>query len=580
MARLSHSRLAVLVVGVVGGFLVALPGAAQISPGPLSQVHAELEGSGNCLECHQSRKGVRAELCLSCHEPIAQRLERRRGLHARPEYAACETCHIEHHGREFELIFWGEGGEAGFDHRLTGQPLIGAHATLSCRQCHRPENLVEAEKLVAGGTDLSRTFLGLSGNCRDCHEDEHRDQFKGKSCLQCHNQNSWRPASRFDHDATQFALTGQHLKVDCITCHFSLEPPAERPLQYAGIHSGSCASCHNDPHQGRLGNECASCHNTNGWRAVQSSKIDHDRTRFPLRGEHRTVACKGCHTEGQWLKVGSFDSCSSCHQDAHLGQFRGREDGGSCESCHDEEGFSPAHFSIADHARSRFALTGAHLAVPCIFCHVELPAEEIARLVEPRWRSPVTAGQAAARRFRFAGLGCLDCHRDPHATGAPKGAVSTPVKGAFTDADCLACHGEESWREVSFDHSTTDFKLVGAHRTAGCTQCHASSQGEGEAVSLPFSGAETTCEGCHEDPHWGQFVSAGEPQQCSECHSTEAWALTLFDHNRDSSYMLEGAHTDVACGGCHVAEQRDGVEFIRYKPLASECTDCHGGESK
>ncbi len=586
MARLICPRLAALIFVAIGGFLTAAPGLAQISPGPLSRVHAELEGSGNCLECHQSRKGVRAELCLSCHQPIAQRLERRRGLHARPEYAACETCHIEHHGRDFELIWWGEGGEESFDHRLTGQPLIGAHAALDCRQCHRPDKLVEGESLEAAGTTLSRTFLGLSGNCRDCHDDEHRGQFTGKSCLTCHDQNSWQPASRFDHSRTQFALTGQHGELDCIACHFSLEPPAERPLQYAGIHSGTCASCHNDPHQGRLGNDCASCHKTEGWRAVEPSGIDHDRTRFPLRGQHRTVGCASCHTDGQWLSVAGFEACSGCHQDAHLGQFRGREDDGACESCHDVEGFLPAHFTIADHEQTRYPLAGAHLAVPCIFCHVELPAEKIAQLVEPQWRSAATSEQAAARRFRFAALGCTDCHRDPHAASRHEDGRSP----AFTDADCLACHGDESWRQITFEHSATGFDLLGAHTALGCVQCHAPIHGDADPVTLPFIGAETTCKGCHQDPHFGQFAGVmqlpvGAPSEvetqnttlCTRCHTSAVWAPTLFDHDRDSSYPLEGAHSAVACTGCHLVEQHDGVDFVRYKPLAADCSDCHGG---
>ena len=114
------------------GILLALlfasaPLAAQLSPGKLSQPHAKLEGSANCLKCHQAGQGVAPSKCLDCHTAIKSSK-----LHARPEYRACQTCHIEHHGREFQLIDWGKKGKAGFDHRLAGWPLQGAHAQQAC----------------------------------------------------------------------------------------------------------------------------------------------------------------------------------------------------------------------------------------------------------------------------------------------------------------------------------------------------------------------------------------------------------------------------------------------------------------
>ena len=60
-----------------------------------------------------------------------------KGLHARPEYRDCKTCHVEHQGVEYELVWWGKAGKKAFDHALTGQPLSGKHATLSCEQCHK-----------------------------------------------------------------------------------------------------------------------------------------------------------------------------------------------------------------------------------------------------------------------------------------------------------------------------------------------------------------------------------------------------------------------------------------------------------
>ena len=44
-----------------------------------------------------------------------------------------------------------------------------------------------------------------------------------------------------------------------------------------------------------------------------------------------------------------------------------------------------------------------------------------------------------------------------------------------------------------------------------------------------------------------------------------------FDHARDSAYRLDGAHARLACAACHRPETRNGVTFVRYKPLPTTC---------
>ena len=101
------ARARARILPAVLALAAAAPAGAQLSPGPLSRAHAELEGAAGCLECHAPRRGVVAEKCLECHRPLARRIAAGAGLHARPDHRRCETCHIEHHGRDFELIFWG-----------------------------------------------------------------------------------------------------------------------------------------------------------------------------------------------------------------------------------------------------------------------------------------------------------------------------------------------------------------------------------------------------------------------------------------------------------------------------------------
>ena len=164
---------------------------AQISPGPLSRAHATLEGSTRCLECHDPDKGVSASKCLACHKPLQARVAAGKGLHARADYRNCKTCHIEHQGLDYELVWWGKAGRATFDHGQTGQLLAGKHAQLSCEQCHK-----------------TRSFIGLATDCASCHRDEHRGQFAGRACTECHTQVAWKPAPGFDHAKTSWPLTG------------------------------------------------------------------------------------------------------------------------------------------------------------------------------------------------------------------------------------------------------------------------------------------------------------------------------------------------------------------------------------
>ncbi len=84
------------------------PAAGQLSPGKLSQAHAALDSSGGCLECHRTGRGVDPGRCLSCHDLLSERIVAGAGLHARVDRERCESCHIEHHGRDFDLVWWGE----------------------------------------------------------------------------------------------------------------------------------------------------------------------------------------------------------------------------------------------------------------------------------------------------------------------------------------------------------------------------------------------------------------------------------------------------------------------------------------
>ena len=104
------------------GLLVALlstPGfvtAQIISPGALSEVHAELEGLRQCTTCHTlGTRGVDAAKCLACHTALDTRIAADEGFHATVEPNACASCHQDHLGRDFDVR---RLDESSFDHTI------------------------------------------------------------------------------------------------------------------------------------------------------------------------------------------------------------------------------------------------------------------------------------------------------------------------------------------------------------------------------------------------------------------------------------------------------------------------------
>jgi len=119
--------------------LVFLPGLyAQLSPGKLTQAHADLEGMFKCTQCHVLGSKLDNNKCLECHEEIQTLLDQNRGYHSSKEVRGldCAKCHSEHHGRNFDMMRFDQDN---FDHELTGYELTGAHRRIECRDCHLPD---------------------------------------------------------------------------------------------------------------------------------------------------------------------------------------------------------------------------------------------------------------------------------------------------------------------------------------------------------------------------------------------------------------------------------------------------------
>ena len=504
----------------------------------------------------------------------------------------CGTCHTEHHGRTWNLIQWPRGNPQNFDHERAGFPLQGAHRDIDCTACHQRKRIKNADvaTLLQDAPDRE-TFLGLSDTCADCHFDEHRGQ-EGLECAECHGEKSFKPAFRFDHDNSDFPLTGKHAQVACESCHVRMQdlatPRAAFPqpvawtfFRFVDIAHTLCTDCHEDPHEGQMGSACATCHTTRAWRAMTQTARDtgfHDRYRFQLRGGHVGVACQQCH--GPFARQAAifhglaFDRCDRCHSDAHVGQLdREKKPASDCDRCHTVLAFKPTTYEADDHDPG--SLRGSHSVVPCSGCHVQDPqlrtrvAQSVVRTMTQR-RRPVTVSLARLN-LEPATTSCEKCHRDPHDGQFSQDGASTA---------CATCHAESSFSTPLFDHERdSNFPLRGRHKNVSCSSCH---QRESSGI-IRYRPLDKQCSACHEDVHAGQFARVGSrlpwrSAQCADCHTEVGFSQTTFAHNdpQQSRFPLTGQHTTVSCSSCHQSVQTDPDQRVtRYRFLPDACEGCH-----
>jgi hypothetical protein len=465
-----------------------------------------------CQGCHTSQQkneyvGMRTD-CFGCHQADFEGAQAPN--HRQAGFSTdCTGCH------SVNAMNWG----ANFDHAKSGFPLLGAHATIPCAQCH-PGNV----------------FRAIPTDCISCHQHDFVSASApvhtgfSTTCTGCHSMTAWQPAT-FDHNKSSFPLTGAHAAVACQQCHLN--------NVFSGL-STACYSCHqqqftaaNAPSHTGFPTDCKMCHNTTAW---QPAPFNHNNTPFPLTGGHVTVTCVQCHVNSVY--VGLTTDCYTCHKTDFAAATAPVPHAGfptACVTCHTTNpGWKP---SIFNHSTSAFPLTGAHLAVACLQCHVNNQYVGL----------PVT---------------CYGCHQQDFTT-----AAAPPHAGFPTD--CTTCHTTSAWQPATFNHATTPFPLTGAHVTVACVQCH---------VNNVYVGLTTDCYTCHKTDFTGAVSPVphtGFPTACVSCHTTNpGWTPSTYSHSAARPrFQQDSRHLNAGCAKCHTT----ATNYTLYCCQSSGChNSCQG----
>ena len=275
------------------------------------------------------------------------------------------------------------------------------------------------------------------------------------------------------------------------------------------------------PHGEGFKLECKVCHYTDNWNEIKTGEFNHNKTKFPLLGNHKIVDCKSCHETLDFSKAKT--DCAGCHTDIHQGTV-----GQDCARCHTPNTWIVSKLKQI-HQQAGFAYIGTHAAADCASCHKS----------------------ASLLRFDNISTDCYSCHKAQfYATTYPNHI------SAGYDKDCARCHSMtgRDWTSIGkgFDHSY--FPLIGGHNIT-CNQCHFNND-----FKTKLSAA---CESCHSISTTNAAAYPGHKSKylkysCGDCHNTISWSSPKKFSQHDGWF---------------------GIYSGRHNGKWSKCTDCHDNDA-
>ena len=528
-----------------GFYLVGQHKEVECSSCHESLIFSKAKGKEDCFSCHKDvHQGSVGYDCERCHTPSTWIVKDINVVHQESRFplvgahklADCEQCHADYQDLNFRVLSVDCYSCHQADYASAKSPdHLAAGFSTNCEDCHDITSMVWSATNfnhdffpLVGGHNIQDCFAchqqggnfqGLSTDCYSCHQQDYAattdpNHTLGNfphDCTQCHTINGWSPAT-FDHNSTQFPLTGAHQSAACASCH--TQGYAGTPMDCYSCHQNAYAASVNPNHQAAgISTECQDCHNTT---AFIPSTFEHSAaaTGFELTGRHVGLDCSSCH---QGSTSNADPACYSCHQtdyngaENHVSQNYPHE----CEMCHNTNSWGDANF---DHNTTGFPLTGAHQTVECSSCHQS--------------------------GFTGTPTQCESCHQtDFNSTTNP----NHQTIGLSTD--CQTCHTTNpGWQPASFPIHNNFYELLGAHANiTNCADCH-----NGNYNSTP-----NECYGCHADNYNNttnpNHQSVGFGTDCQSCHSQNAWQPASFDHDAQYFPIYSGKHNGTwnNCSDCH-----------------------------
>ncbi len=548
--------------------------------------------------------------------------------------ADCGHCHLEHLGIEFPLVDKRAFQKAGWEdqtqyaHEKLGYELEGIHLELACVDCHK---LAEVVTLEAG----EGRFIGLEQSCTPCHEDPHEGKAPDCNACHGQKEKFEAVAlfehdKRFPLTGGHAGVSCNDCHEDG---EYSAQRDPQSVTEQIPVRN--CAACHQSPHNSEFltaiarertktaEQTCALCHAIDD-PSLAEPQLDktlalHDLTGFALVKPHAELSCAACHREAtdnpdrredyqDRFPGRNADTCETCHGDPHEGQFvglqldaskrsvskrSGSQRSGSkrsgsgravpgqetkpspsqpaCISCHQNTDWKRHSFTLSAHAKTEFALHGAHEFVACEKCHKTRKGEVDAQ------RYP------EVRQFADTTTACKDCHETPH-----EGHF---IGGYFQADRCLDCHGDDAFTPARFTtemHAKTQFPIRGAHLAVACKDCHLQKkdikQLSTTIADRIFHGTKGECTACHLDVHDGAFDRRGIPTKvgdrtsCQRCHNQDSFAFAdrrSFRHASWTGFKLQGKHARIDCARCHPPGKLTHANTRSMGKAKSDCADCH-----
>ena len=283
--------------------------------------------------------------------------------------------------------------------------------------------------------------------------------------------------------------------------------------------TGIFAASPKSPHGENFKKDCAICHTADNWNKIKRDGFNHNKTNFPLVGQHKAVNCRKCHTSLVFSKAPT--GCSACHTDLHEGTV-----GKDCARCHTSNSWIVTNIRQI-HQQQGFPLVGEHASADCNRCHTS----------------------ASLLRFNNIRSDCYSCHQYQYEITAKPNH-----KMAGFGIDCERCHNMvgRSWNSIGngFDHSI--FPLTGGH-------------------NIP-------CQLCHTDNNYQKKVSS----DCLSCHS-EGVAITLIPAHatKMTKYTCSDCHNNISWNNVRfqIHDSWFGIYSGRHRGVWTKCTDCHNNDA-